>query len=322
MERREILESKLAFLTELYQYREYETYLLNNTKCAQELLELFHKNGLFHDLSLGNVPTMVNNKDAFLFGSYNRSGLDYIFFKNYDDGSIYLSNFFGGTILRGLVTTIVEVEESLAALVEGLAKFNDKLGIAYKKHRIKAVMCMLEGKDYFDFDESSRESKNEVYNLFRTFITKLDEYYDENPFDNYPKIVAKRFKGKKDEIKEETIQTFFEVDVDFLKRINKERDIELVKDVYRKELEKLGFDDSFLDLECTDRYFVYSQTEIFDPKEYLKMGIAELSREILNIDIELTSEALASLNILEPIKKIFRSIGVEVPTREDSKMKK
>ena len=69
MERREILESKLAFLTELYQYREYETYLLNNTKCAQELLELFHKNGLFHDLSL-EVDLIISSLKTMMMVAY------------------------------------------------------------------------------------------------------------------------------------------------------------------------------------------------------------------------------------------------------------
>lgn len=314
MEKGELVKGKISFVTELYQYRENEICLLNNINSTREILDFFHARGILTDLVIKDPGTLISNKSTFLISSYNRSGLDYLFFKDYEKGTLYTSNFFGGVILRSVIKRMTEAEEALAAFVEGLVRFSNRLDIVCKK-KIRAVSCLLQGKDYFEFDETAKNYKKEVYELYHVFKDKLDEYYKEDPFFNYPEMVEKRFiaSEKKEDLKldADKLRTFYEVDVDFLRNTNGERNIEKVKQIYARYMEKHGLDASVLDEECECKYFVDSQYDIFDPRPYFSLDIGKLARGLLDLQMEELSLTIGD-EVLGPIKNIFNSIGVDL----------
>lgn len=320
MEKSELIKGKISFVTELYQYRENEIYLLNKINSTREILDILHARDILTDLILKDPGTLISNKSTFLISSYNKSGLDYLFFKDYENGTLYTSNFFGGVILRSVVIRMGEVEEALAAFVEGLVRFSNRLDIVCKK-KIRAVSCLLQGKDYFEFDETVKNYKKEVYELYHVFKDKLDEYYKEDPFFNYPEMVEKRFiaSEKNEDLKldADKLRVFYEVDVDFLRHINGEKNIEKVKQIYTRYMQKHELDASILDEECDTKYFVESQDCLFDPRPYFLLDIGKLAKGLLDLQMEELSLTLDD-EILRPIKNIFNSIGVDFDKVEPS----
>ena len=195
MDKKELKEVKQNFLIQLYDYRCHEEQIVAAIKNLKEDIETLQKIRVFSDINIKDVTNMLSNKFTMTVSFFKKKDIDFIFFEDYDAGSLYPSNFFSGIILRHFICEMLEIEKVLA-------KFSRIVRtIIFKEMELSTrIPCkmkfLLKSIPLHDGNEVVLGLIDDGYECYRELTSLLDAYYREDISDNYIKIVDNKIKSQ------------------------------------------------------------------------------------------------------------------------------
>lgn len=315
MDEKMLKDGIIVFLQGLYYYKLQEENLLESSRKANDIIKAFHDKGVIEDLSTKEILPMLKNKFTFLINELEKIDVDLIFFKDYDNEELYPSNYFVGMILRHYARKLVEIQYSLIDFLNCLEAFDER-AIKISKRKFSVLITILEGKDFYEFDNEACEAIQKAKEKYFTYKDLLDDFYKESPLTDYTKFVEKRFcdclkEGVTDKDSFlKNLKSIYEIDVDFLRFIGYPKKINELHSIYLRYLNEAGLDTSWIVEEPKERYFVRKQSKIFDPKPYLNLSAGEISNKVIEICLPELSEKVKTGEDNTDIKNILRSVGI------------
>lgn len=314
MDEKTLSEGKKTFINGLYRYKKQELSLIAISKEVNKIMYGFHEKGILDNLPIHDITTLVKNKYTFLVSGILKKDFDLMLFKDYDKLDFYPANFFVGMILEHYVIMMEELQDYFIKFLESLEKFDKRLVVVSKK-RLRVLKSILEGKLFYEFDECAMSCYNEVIELYRTIQDKINDFYKESPIEDYPSVVEYRLKrsvekadGNKDKLTE-SFAMCYDIDLDFLRFIGASKQIPKIKELYLKYMGFLELDTSGIIENPNERYFVSTQSNIFDPSPYLRMSAIELSQVALELELQ-TVKTILPEESYKSLKDIFESTGL------------
>lgn len=314
MDEKTLSEGKKTFINGLYRYKKQELSLIATSKEVNKIMYGFHEKGTLDNLPIHDITTLVKNKYTFLVSGILKKDFDLMLFKDYDKLDFYPANFFVGMILEHYVIMMEELQDYFIKFLESLEKFDKRLVVVSKK-RLRVLKSILEGKLFYEFDECAMSCYNEVIELYRTIQDKINDFYKESPIEDYPSVVEYRLKrsvekadGNKDKLTE-SFAMCYDIDLDFLRFIGASKQIPKIKELYLKYMGLLELDTSGIIENPNERYFVSTQSNIFDSSPYLRMSAIELSQVALELELQ-TVKTILPEESYKSLKDIFESTGL------------
>lgn len=310
---------KKTFLSQLYYYKEKECMLLDCIKDVKKFMDKFHAMGVATDIVIDDSSNLIANKYTFLKGSFLRSDMDLVFFR--DEDELYPANFFAGCILEHFVLKIDDILAALEAFCIESEKFDIRAVEITTNKKFRVLISVLSGKKFYDFDEVAKAALDDMRDKFQVFKNELDDFYKEDPFYDYPQVVEYNLRKSLENIEgldkdklTSVLTSFYEIDVDFLRKIKKEREIYLVRKLYLKYMSEAGLDTSGIVEDPVNRYFTVKHHDVFDPTEYLDMNMAELSRALLILEFQEAGDILNDKDAYNSLKNILSDVGIVLQT--------
>ena len=281
MDKKELKEVKQNFLIQLYDYRCHEEQIVAAIKNLKEDIETLQKIRVFSDINIKDVTNMLSNKFTMTVSFFKKKDIDFIFFEDYDAGSLYPSNFFSGIILRHFICEMLEIEKVLA-------KFSRIVRtIIFKEMELSTrIPCkmkfLLKSIPLHDGNEVVLGLIDDGYECYRELTSLLDAYYREDISDNYIKIVDNKIKSQLSQSRSfmgftYNIPLFYQIDVDFLRVTNREDLIPELRETYLKQLEEHNFYKGLIDSDITYKFFTKRKTSELDLDPYLYVSASELA---------------------------------------------
>lgn len=314
MDEKTLSDGKKTFINGLYRYKKQELSLIATSKELNKIMYGFHAKGILDNLPIHDITTLVKNKYTFLVSGILKKDFDLMLFKDYDKLDFYPANFFVGMILEHYVIMMEELQDYFIKFLEALEKFDKRLVVVSKK-RLRVLKSILEGKLFYEFDECAMSCYNEIIELYRAIQDKTNDFYKESPIEDYPSVVEYRLKrsvekadGNKDKLTE-SFAMCYDIDLDFLRFIGASKQIPKIKELYLKYMGFLELDTSGIIENPNERYFVSTQSNIFDPSPYLRMSAIELSQVALELELQ-TVRTILPEESYESLKDIFESTGL------------
>lgn len=319
MEKEELKQVKRDFIAYLYQYKSKEFLLAGELQKLKEFIDEFHKEGVFLDLNLGDLSTSIENKYNLLKGAFFRSGMDLVFFS--DGGELYPANFFAAHILHHFVLKINDILDALDSFREEVLTLDERIQLTRKKKtfKIMALISAITCCPFYIDDAPAVSAMKGMREKFEEIKKLFDEFYKEDPFHDYPKIVEyqlKHYLSYREDVDKDKLTvnlvTLYEIDIDFLRTIKKSEDFSLVRSLYLKYMEGSGLDVSRIVEEPKNRYFTSKRHDVFDPTKYLQMSVEELVMTTFSEELEEAGDIFGNREDFEDLKSVLEMVGVTV----------
>lgn len=282
MNKIEILDAKIDFCRNMLEYKKC---IESNHKAVSDITEIINdlkRHGVFKDINFNRSDAIMHNKLIETIKEFKKQNVDPCFFYDKPSDDYFLANFYTSYILLYLSDIILAIHIYLSKIVDELsfmAKDMEKL----TKHFIRIVIKSLLGGNMILEDSKCQERIKNINEAYQGYQDKLDELYAFDVRKDYLKIAnmildrvfIEENKGRLNF--DEAILIQYNIDTEFLTKMDREEDLPVLKELYTKRLNEYGMDTSILDGE-KELYFSKILPETEEIFEYTKLNSEELAK--------------------------------------------